>query len=143
MLNFYGKFMPDLATTLEPLHVLLRKDTCWKWGTEQQEAFEKTKNRLQSSDVLVHYYPKKELFVCCDASPYGIGAVHGPCYGRWLRETSCICLTNTLDSEKELWPLDKETLAVVFAVKKSHQFLFARHFKIYTDHKLLLGPLNP
>ena len=28
MLNFYGKFMPDLATTLEPLHELLRKDTC-------------------------------------------------------------------------------------------------------------------
>ena len=53
ILNFYGKFMPDLATTLEPLHVLLRKDTCWKWGTEQQGAFEKAKNRLQSSDVLV------------------------------------------------------------------------------------------
>ena len=47
MLNFYGKFMPDLATTLEPLHALLRKDTCWKWGTEQQEAFEKAKHRLQ------------------------------------------------------------------------------------------------
>ena len=60
MLNFYGKFMLDLATTLEP-----------QWGTEQQEAFEKAKNRLQSSDVLVHYDPKKELLVCCDASPYG------------------------------------------------------------------------
>ena len=34
MLNFYGKFMPDLSSTLEPLHELLRKDICWKWGTE-------------------------------------------------------------------------------------------------------------
>ena len=54
MLNFYGKFMPDLLSTLEPLHKLLRKDICWKWGTEQQEAFDLAKNRLQSSDALVH-----------------------------------------------------------------------------------------
>ena len=29
MLNFYGKFMPNLLSTLEPLHELLRKDICW------------------------------------------------------------------------------------------------------------------
>ena len=34
-------------------------------------------------------------------------------------------------------------VAVVFAVKKFHQFLFGHHFKIYTDHKPLLGQLNP
>ena len=59
MLNFYGKFMPDLSSTLEPLHELLRKDICWKWGAEQQEAFDKAKNRLRSSDVLVHYDPER------------------------------------------------------------------------------------
>ena len=39
--------------------------------------------------------------------------------------------------------LDKEALAVIFAVKKFHQFLYGRHFIIYTDHKPLLGLLNP
>lgn len=29
MLNFYGKFIPSLSSTLEPLHMLLRKDICW------------------------------------------------------------------------------------------------------------------
>ena len=40
-----------------------------------QEAFDKAKNRLKSSDVLVRYDPEKESVVFCDASPYDIGAV--------------------------------------------------------------------
>jgi hypothetical protein len=39
--------------------------------------------------------------------------------------------------------LDKEALAILFAVKKFHQFLYGRHFVVYTDHKPLLGLLNP
>ena len=32
---------------------------------------------------------------------------------------------------------------MLFAVKRFHQFLYGRHFKIYTDHKPLLGLLSP
>ena len=32
---------------------------------------------------------------------------------------------------------------MLFAVKKFHQFLYGRYFKIYTDHKPLLGLLSP
>ena len=135
--------MPDLATTLEPLHELLRKDTCWKWGTEQQEAFEKAKNRLQSSDVLMHYEPKKELLVCCDASPYGIGAVLAHVMEDGSEKPVAYASRTLSTAERNYGHLDKEALAVVFAVKKFHQFLFGRHFKIYTDHKPLLGLLNP
>ena len=46
-------------------------------------------------------------------------------------------------TERNYGHLDKEALAVVFAVKKFHQFLYGRHFKIYTDHKPLLGLLHP
>ena len=69
MLNFYGKFIPNLSSILDPLHSLLRKDVVWKWEVEQQEAFDKAKNQLQSSDLLVHYDPEKELVVFCDGSP--------------------------------------------------------------------------
>ena len=37
----------------------------------------------------------------------------------------------------------KEALALVFGVKKFHQFVYGRHFIVYTDHKPLLGLLNP
>ena len=42
-------------------------------------------------------------------------------------------------AEKKYSQLDKEGLAMVYAVKKFHQFLYGRHFTIYTDHKPLLG----
>ena len=143
MLNFYGTFMPDLSSTLEPLHELLRKDICWKWGTEQQEAFDKAKNRLHLSDVLVHYDPEKELVVSCDASPYGIGAVLAHVMKDGLEKPVAYASRTLSTAERNYGHLDKEAPAVVFAVKKFHQFLFGRHFKIYTDHKPLLGLLNP
>ena len=46
-------------------------------------------------------------------------------------------------AERNYGHLDHEALAAVFAVTKVHQFLYGRHFKIYTDHKPLLGLLHP
>ena len=46
-------------------------------------------------------------------------------------------------AERNHGHLDKEALAVVFGVKKFHKFCMAAHFKIYTDHKPLLGLLHP
>ena len=99
---------------------------------EQQEAFDKGKNQLQSSDALVHYDSEKELVVSCDASPYGVGAIlshvmeDGP-------ERLVAYASRTLSTEERNYGhLDREVLADVFAVKKFLQFLYARHFKIYT-----------
>ena len=143
MLNFYGKFLPNLSSTLEPLHLLLRKDVRWEWGTEQQEAFETAKNLLQSSDLLVHYDPEKELVVSCDASPYGVGAVLAHVMEDGSEKPVAYASRTLSSAERGYGHLDKEALAVVFAVKKFHQFLYGRHFKVFTDHKPLLGLLNP
>ena len=43
VLNYYHRFLPDIATVLEPLHSLLRQGTKWCWKTEQQVSFDKSK----------------------------------------------------------------------------------------------------
>jgi len=75
ILNYYHRFLPDAATILEPLHQLLRKGSTWQWQKEQQEAFAKSKELLQSVELLVHFDPAKELVLATDASNYGEGAV--------------------------------------------------------------------
>ena len=75
LLNYYGKFLPNLATTLSPLYELLQKERTWTWSKRQDDVFTESKKWLHSGRLLVHYDPSRELVLCCDASPYGVGAV--------------------------------------------------------------------
>lgn len=69
--NFYEKFLPEKATILEPLHRLLDAKSPWKWGKQEEAAFNKAKSLLSSDCTLVGYDVKKELLLICDSSDYG------------------------------------------------------------------------
>ena len=73
MMNYYGKFLPNLSTILALSYSLLHKHSRWAWGQEQERAFVLARNFLTSSQLLIHFDPEKELVVCCDALPYGLG----------------------------------------------------------------------
>jgi hypothetical protein len=73
MINYYGKFVPNLSTSLAPLYELLKKGTTWKWIKECDIAFKKIKEILTSAQVLTHYNPDYDIKLSVDASPYGLG----------------------------------------------------------------------
>ena len=50
-------------------------DSKWQWTTTHDQAYQKAKELLQSSSLLVHFDPQKPLILLCDASPYSIGPV--------------------------------------------------------------------
>ena len=49
LLNYYHKFLPNLSTTLAPLYQLLNNSSPWQWQKAQMDAFNKSKELLQSS----------------------------------------------------------------------------------------------
>ena len=131
--------MPDLSSTLEPLHELLRKDICWKWGKGQQEVFDKAKNRLQSSDVLLHYDPEKELVVSCDASHYGIGAVLAHVMKDGSEKPVAYASRTLSTAERNYGHLDKEALAVVFYREEVPSISFWTSFQDLYRSQTTLG----
>ena len=102
MVNYYGKFLTNLATTLAPLYNLLRQSSMWNWGSKQKKAFHRVKKLLQSNRVLTHFDDQLPLLLECDASPYGLGAVSLTSNGGWNRTTSVFRLTYADESRAEV-----------------------------------------
>ena len=75
LVHYYGKFLPNLATLLHPLNLLLKDGCEWAWTQECSQAFKSAKELLVKAPVLCHYDPKLPIKMAGDASAYGIGAV--------------------------------------------------------------------
>ena len=146
LINYYGHFIPNLATVAHPLNNLLKQFVNWKWTTECENAFQQLKEHLVSTAVLVHYDTQLPVKLACDASAYGMGAVISHvmpdsserpiAYGSRILSTS----------EQNYSQLEKEALAIIFGIKKFHKFLYGRPFTLVTDHKplvIILGPRSP
>lgn len=142
LLNYYGRFLRNLSTTLAPLHVLLRKETKWCWGNEQASAFEAAKQLLQSDSLLVHFDPDKPLLLACDASPYGVGAVLSHQMEDGSERPIAFASRSLSPAEINYSQLDKEGLSLVFGVTKFHQYLYGMKFVLITDHRPLIGLFN-
>jgi len=75
LVNFYGKFVPDLATTASSLYGLLRKDVKFEWHKCHNDAFVSLKRELCLNRFLTHYMAELPLQLSCDASSVGLGVV--------------------------------------------------------------------
>ena len=75
LVTYYHKFLPNIASQLQPLYDLTKQDVKFEWGKKQQAAFERAKAEIASEQVLTHYDPAVPLVIQCDASVHARGAV--------------------------------------------------------------------
>ena len=139
LLTYYGRFLPHLPSTLVPLYSLLHQDVEWQWNSKEQEAFERFKELLLSSKVLVHFDPKLPVVLACDASSYGIGAVLAHKLPDGTEKPISFASRTLSAAEKKYSQIEKEGLSCVFGVQRFHAYLIGRHFTLITDHKPLLS----
>lgn len=143
LLAFYAWFLPDLAATLGPLYALLKKDKKWQWSPECQSAVDLSKKLLCTADVIVLYDPSRSLRVTADASSYGLGAVLTQDMGNGDYRPVEFASRTLTAAEQNYAQVERKALALVFAVKKFHKYLFGHHFTLVTDHHPLTSILGP
>ena len=122
-----------------PLNQLLSASKPWKWTEVEEHAFQESKQLLLTSDILVHYDPKLELVLSCDASSYGVGAVLSHCMPDGTERPVGFASQTLTSAAMKYSQIEKEGLACVFGVKRFHNYLYGRPFTLCTDHKLLIS----
>ncbi|KAI2667094.1 hypothetical protein H4Q32_031059 [Labeo rohita] len=126
------------------------KPTCEKVDAIRKAPSPRNKTELQAFLGLLNFYscflPNKAtvlepLHRLLDQSvPWRWEAKHEMVYAQ--ANSCCKRIRTMTTTERNYAQIDKEALAVVFAVRKFHQYLAGRHFVIFTDHKPLLGLLH-
>ena len=134
MVNFIAKFVPKLSDIIiYPLHNLLKKEVKWMWSEAQEKSFQKVKNMIIEHNKLTIFDPNAKITIENDASEYGIGSV------LMQNDVPVAYASRSLtNSERNYAQIEKEMLAIVFGLKKFHNYVYGQDkISIITDHKPL------
>lgn len=145
MINYCGRFIPNLAQLTQPLRSLIIKDKDWQWGTVEEQTFLTLKEKLTNNTTNTYFDINKHTELYVDAGPDGLGAMLTQPTKKSAGVVACSSrsLTNV---EKRYSQIEKEMLAITWAVQHFKLYLEGSDFTIKTDHKplvhLLTNPRN-
>ncbi|XP_054841809.1 uncharacterized protein LOC129333892 [Eublepharis macularius] len=139
LVGYYSKFIPQYASRASPLTDYLRKDqpNRVQWTPQGQRAFEDLKAALSASPVLRNPDFDKPFILQTDASDAGLGAVLSQEHEG--QEHPVLFISRKLQpAEQKYAVVEKEALAVKWAVGALQYYLVNNPFTLVTDHAPLL-----
>ncbi|KAJ8651359.1 hypothetical protein O0I10_013130 [Lichtheimia ornata] len=128
IVNYFQEHIPNVAAIRAPLDRLRNLDSLQDiWNDEHLQCFHKLKRTLEA-DVLLEYPDLSQpFFVATDASNYGIGATLFQRIDGKERYISFVAHALS-PSERNYSATKRELLAVMFALRKFHQYLWGNPF---------------
>lgn len=120
----------------------------WKWTAEHGEAFEKVKETIASAPVLSQPDIGKArdgtrlLVICTDASTVGLGAVLSQEEDDKQLHPVYLASKRLSNVERRYHVTDLEALAVIFAIRRFHMFIYGLLTIVLTDHQPLTALFN-
>ena len=132
MANFVSRFVPNMSKLSAPLRALTENGIKWTWSSTQTKAFEDVKKAIAEAATLKFFNPRQETVVQCDASSQGLGAVI-------MQNGQPVAFASRALSSAEVnyCQIEKELLAVVFALHCFDQYVYGRHISVEFDHQPL------
>ena len=148
--QFYRRFVDNLATIAAPLTDLLKKKNKWEWTEKHQCAFD-TLNQLLSDDIALSVPdlkdPEAHYQVFSDASDVAVSAIlmqlqRDPETGEYKARTLAH-FSKILDDTQRRWAIyEKESAALMLAVTNWRKYLLGRKFTCYVDSSVALTMLS-
>lgn len=137
-MGYYRRFVPQFATIAAPLTDLTKKRKADKvaWDHKCDTAFKKLKEILIQEPVLGVVDPSKPFVLQTDASNLGLGAVLSQ-QGVNGEHPVAYASRKLLPREVKYSVIEKECLAIVWALRLFHVYLYGQDFTIETDHQPL------
>ncbi len=134
LINFYRRFLPGIADTLQPLTDLLRGNPkTLVWSESAAAAFGAAKAALAAATSLVHPLPGAVISLTTDAFDTHIGGVlQQLSAGSW--KPLAFFSRKLSSTESKYSTFDRELLAVFAAIRHFRFVLEGRPFGILTDH---------
>ena len=148
LVQFVGRYVPDLATVSAPLRELTRKSVEFKWGEEQNRSFKAIQKLMASCETLAYFDRSAPVTLVAVASPVGLGA--SPVgLGAVLIQTHegkdrviTYGHRSLIDTESRYSQTEREALAIVWACEHFSMYLLGNRFRLITDHKPLTHIYN-
>ncbi|XP_062704251.1 uncharacterized protein K02A2.6-like [Aedes albopictus] len=142
LVNYYAKFVKNLATLMSPIYKLLKKGVKFEWTAECREAFTRVKGEICRDITLAHFDPAAKIILTCDASNVGVSAVLSQVKNGVERPVA-FASRILHASEVNYSVIDREALAIMYGLNKYFLYLVGNKFSIRTDHKPLLSLFHP
>jgi hypothetical protein len=115
---------------------LLVKDIPFQFDEACHEAFQKLRSLLSSVPIMKPLDWSLPFEIMCDAFDFAVGAVLGQREGK-LPHVIYYASKTLMDAQVNYTTIEKELLAVVFALDKFKSYLFGSKVIIYSDHAAL------
>lgn len=143
LVGYYRKFIPNFAKLAHPLNRLLKQDVGFEWDAICDESFELLKEAIVKPPILQYPNFCRRFFITTDASNVAIGAVLSQKDDPNGLDLPIAFASRVLNkAEKNYSTIEKEALAVVWAVTHFRPYVYGQKFTVVTDHKPLVWIFN-
>ncbi|XP_062100770.1 uncharacterized protein LOC133806691 [Humulus lupulus] len=134
--GFYRRFIKDFSKISTPLCNLLQKDVKFEFNEKCLVAFNLLKESLTTASIIQPPNWELPFELMCDASDYAVGAVLGQRVDK-LPHVIYYASRTLNDAQLNYSTIEKELLAVIFALEKFRSYLIGTKVIVYTDHAAL------
>ena len=121
-----------LSEFAEPICEMSKEKVPFNWGPEHEDSFKLVKKEIANVPILAYYNPRKSTVLQTNVSIKGLGAC-------LLQDERPVYFASKalIEAQRGYVAIGLESLALAWAMEKFHHFLYANHFILETDQKLL------